>query len=109
MAKLNGWKRIGVIVSVVWILGAGIYTDKVVESSVIENASEQTLSCEAAHNWVGSGECDKRSTDYLANHNYDALTTAASVAFIPVPLGWGFVYLILYLVTWVKRGFVHPL
>jgi hypothetical protein len=108
MAKLDGWKRIGIIVSVVWILGAGIFTFNAVENSVIENASAQTLMCEEAHNRAGSAECDKRSTDYLANHNYDALIASALVAFIPVPLGWGFVYLILSLVAWVKRGFMRP-
>ena len=30
MARLSGWKRIGIIVSVVWILGAGIFTYNIV-------------------------------------------------------------------------------
>lgn len=109
MAKLDGWKRIGVIVSVVWILGSGIFTYNAVGNSVIKNAAAQTLMCEEANNMAGSTECDKRSTDYLTNHNYDPLRASTSVAFIPVPLGWGFAYLILFLAAWVKRGFTRPL
>ena len=109
MAKLNGWKRIGIIVSVVWILCADIYTYNAVENSVVENASAQTINCEKANGWIGSAECDKRSTDYLAAYKHDALMTSASAAFVPVPLVWGFVYLVLFFVAWVKRGFMFSL
>lgn len=34
----------------------------------------------------------------------DAQNTTAA-ALIPVPVGWGFVYFILFLIRWVKRGF----
>jgi len=107
MAKLNGWKRIGIIASVVWILGAGVYTFKVTNDADIKAASGLTLSCEEAHNWRGSDECDKRSTAYLAEVAPYEPIKAALVAFVPVPLGWGFVYLVLFLVRWVKRGFMR--
>lgn len=71
--KLNGWKRIGIIASVVWILGAGL-------TSLAE-------------------------LDYLAGTPSSDWSAAAFVTFAPVPLGWGFVYLVLFLVRWVKRGF----
>jgi hypothetical protein len=155
MIKLSGWKRIGIIGSVVWILGAGFYTLNVSDSD-IRFASSLTLSCEnslnqrlierqksisdtmqsyaktdtaptkqnlriweaqaawetqarqAAYNEreAGQPECDKRSTDYLAEVTTNKRIEAIPVALIPVSLGWGFVYLVLFLVRWVRHGFV---
>jgi hypothetical protein len=107
--KINGWKRIGIIASVVWILGAGAHTFNVVDNDLIKTASALTLSCEEAQNWRWSAECDKRSTDYLAESSYILWIDVAVVAFVPVPLGWGFTYLVLFLVRWVKRGSIRPI
>lgn len=109
--KLNGWKRIGIVTSVVWILGAGLYTYEAVSESDIKAAVSAALACE---NYIASGvttleECDKRKTDYLAETFPDEWREAAIVAFVPVPLGWGFVYLVLSLMRWIQRGFIRPL
>jgi hypothetical protein len=71
MVKLSGSKRIGIIASVVWILGASIYF----------------------YNAIAD---DSRKT---------ALIGSAILTFLSLALGWGFVYLIRFLVSWVKRGF----
>jgi hypothetical protein len=115
MMKLNGWKRIGIIASVVWILAAGVHT----YDSEIDRANDYItstfLNCES--NWVGTGDayekhidrCEKIENESLALALTSARLDGALVALIPVPLGWGFAYLILFLVRWVKRGFVRPL
>jgi hypothetical protein len=109
MVKLNGWKRIGIIASVVWILGAGVCTLKIIDDTRIATASGFTLDCEKAPDGSlrASAECDKLSTEYLAGTNYEPWVEAAVTAFVPVPLGWGFTYLALFLVRWVKRGFIR--
>jgi hypothetical protein len=108
--KLNGWKRIGIIASVVWMLGAGLYTFTATTDSEIKTASELTLSCESAHNWRGSDYCDKQSTDYLATNaaKWNPRIESAIVGIVPVPFAWGLAYLVLFLVRWVKRGFESP-
>jgi hypothetical protein len=53
----------------------------------------------------GSAKCDELSTEYLAKMRYDPWIEAALVAFVPVPLGWGFASLVLFLVRWTKHGF----
>ena len=103
--KLNGWKRIGIVASVVWVLGAGIRTLTDVQNTDIATASALTLSCEEANNGRWSVECDKRSTDYLAEVSRDEWIETATVAFVPVPVGWGFAYLVFFLVRWVRCGF----
>ncbi|HKV47096.1 MAG TPA: hypothetical protein VJN69_03310 [Candidatus Acidoferrales bacterium] len=105
--KLNGWKRLGVVASVVWIIGAGFYTLGNLSDEAVETASQLTLNCEAARNGQGSQECDQRATDYLDETTDSDRIEAAAVAFVPVPLGWGFAYLLLFIVVWIKRGFAQ--
>ena len=103
--KLNGWKRIGIVASVIWILAAGARTEGVESDAVVQAASALTISCEQAQNMRWSAECDARSTDYLAENLKYAWIDAAIVAFVPVPLGWGLAYLVLFLVRWIKLRF----
>lgn len=104
--NLNGWKRIGIVASVVWILGAGVHTLNVESEAVSQTAANLTLNCEQAHDVLRGTECDARGKDYIAENLSYARIDAAIVAFIPVPVGWGFISLILFLVRWIKRGFV---
>lgn len=104
--KLNKRQRIGVIVSVVWILGTGGYTQHRVMDEQIKMNVQMTLSCEEAQNMKSSRNCDYWITDpvRLTKQFHESWAYAAVVAFVPVPLGWGFVYLILWLTRWVMRG-----
>ena len=115
MVKLNGWKRIGIIASVVWILGAGLYTyDSQIENDSRSIASthiecDSNLAGKTGDAWEkGFDECDKRADDSLALTITNARLAAALVALVPVPPGWGFAYLVLFLVRWVKHGFMWP-
>jgi hypothetical protein len=107
MPKLNGWQRIGVVASVVWILGAGFYTLDAVQESDSKTAVAAALECEShiPQGITTLAECDKRMTDYEAETYSGEWADAAIVAFVPVPLAWGLAYLTLFLTRWIKRGF----
>jgi hypothetical protein len=116
VAHLSGWNRIGIIASVAWILGAGIYTYNFEMNNLFsEHSYKRWSSCTDVHpskDW--SSICDplRESTDEDEDLRRDTLASievSALVAFVPVPLGWGLVYLISLLVNWVKRGFREPL
>jgi hypothetical protein len=149
MMKLSGWKRIGIIASVIWILGAGAYT---YESEIDEASfpiSRAHVSCDSAAKaplprkppdfipdpgtvpadsfpvapppgytvdvpvppgavLAGSGDCHKQAEDSLRLAVKNARLDASLVALVPVPLGWGVTYLVLFLARWAKRGFAQP-
>jgi len=116
MTKLNGWKRIGIIASVVWILGAWIHAyDSEIDSdskriSSDHVACDSDLTGKTGDAWTAEfNECNKIANESLAEANTNDRLDAAFFAFVPVPLGWGFTYLVLFLVRWVKRGFIRPL
>lgn len=108
MVRLSGWKRIGIVVSVAWILGMGIYTFITVDDDPL---------------WLGYREAQamKGSPKWLLLHFHRAFESPGPyppavspwpetviVAFGTVLLGWGFAYFVLFLVRWVKRGFISP-
>ena len=104
---VNGvrWKRVGIIASVVWILGAGIYTLKVQDDADSKFVNDMTLSCIDAYNFQEPAleKCLKKGTDSVAERIPGERIEAAIVALVPVPLGWGFIYLVLFLVRWIRR------
>jgi hypothetical protein len=150
--KINGWKRVGIIASVVWMVSAGLYTlnalsdrdERSAESfySLCVNIRDEAITNQgkychdeaerSAKLWYDQcirtrkycapdprGDYSKCMTDYEATYpdhcsadhlkySLDALpserTEATVVAVVPVPFGWGFAYLVLFLVRWVKRG-----
>jgi hypothetical protein len=109
--KLNGWKRIGIVASTLWILGAGSYVLMISNNAAVHIGSQTTLECEGYYSPGGptwSSRCDQLGMDAMNRATDEGRLDAALVAFVPVPLGWGFVYLILFLVRWIKRGFVQP-
>ncbi|MGB9233158.1 MAG: hypothetical protein WCC04_02010 [Terriglobales bacterium] len=108
MLKLSGWKRAGIIASVVWILGAGFTTLVVANNRTMAFHRVLVEQCMAPPNDWGDTyrACLKDADDYSMKMLPSQRTEAALVAFVPVPFGWGFSYLVLFLVRWVKRGFV---
>jgi hypothetical protein len=116
VTKLNGWKRIGIIASVLWIPGAWVHTfDSETDRASASIASTQvacdsSLAGKTGDAWTkGFNECDRQADDSLALALANARLEATFVALVPVPLGWGFTYLVLFLVKWVKRGFGRSL
>jgi len=102
----------GIVASVVWILGAGAitYNSEMEWSSrwiaAAHVACDSRLTGDASFD-AGFAECNKLADDSLALAFSNARLKGAVVAFVPVPLGWGFAYLVLFLVRWVKRGFMQ--
>jgi hypothetical protein len=112
---MNGWKRIGIIVSVVWILGAGIYADdseidrasRFIASTHVQCDNDLTVYKDLNAGDAAFQRCNKTADDALALAINNARLDAAFVALVPVILGWPFIYLLLFVVRWVKRGFVQ--
>ena len=113
MAKkiLNKSKRIGIILSVIWVLGAGLHTfdsEMDVSSRIITDIHvrcDSYLAGKSGAAWDdGFNRCNQEADKFLMIDFRDAWLDAAIVAFGGVPLGWGFIYLILFLIRWVKRG-----
>ena len=100
------WKGIGVVASVVWILGGGIYTLKVTHDETVRAAVFMKHACLDIHNGQETADyrCDKFYKDTVEERRPGDRIGAAFVAFFPVLLGWGFIYLVLFLVRRITRA-----
>ena len=112
MGKLNGWKRLGIIASAVWILVAWVHTFDSETDRASNDIAANHVTCDGnlagktGDAWQdGFDECNRRADESLKQAMTGARGDAAIVAFVPVPLGWGLAYLVLFLVRWVRRGF----
>jgi hypothetical protein len=62
--KINGWQRIGIILSVIWIIGAGMYTLNWLSDKDIETAGFFYSQCASTRDEVSQAhrvECEKKS------------------------------------------------
>lgn len=101
--RLSGWKRIGIVVSVAWILGAGIYTYEKLINSDLNYFMVVINDCLDEHH--DANECTKQGYKYLDGARASDLMMASIVGIVPVPFAWGFAYLMLFTVRWIRRGF----
>jgi hypothetical protein len=102
--KINGWQRIGILVSVIWMVGAYFYTMDRVQTDDIQMAANVDEACIAAKQQEQK-VCDNEMYAEVIRALPREREEAAIVALVPVPLSWSFVYLTLFLLRWIKRGF----
>lgn len=113
--RLNGWQRLGVIASVCWAIGGGIWINSLLIDDMGAHVRDRYVSCLRAPHPEGPrappeatlGACHTAFLeDYptaIANHGlYAAIDTA-----ITIIIGWAAAYALLGLVRWVRRGFAQ--
>ena len=103
---MNGWKRIGIIASVVWMLGSFLFVLEQQEKEATAMAIIVDEACISA-NPSQQKPCDAAMSADVTRAIPEARKSAAFVALVPIPLAWGFMYLIIFLVRWVRRGFAR--
>ena len=101
---VNGWQRVGVVLSVLWAIGAAIY----IRSAQVQSAdslfkmefstclNEQGSTIEACSNTVSLQHAMDITADW---------PDVAFFAFAPVIAGWLVAYIALKTFRWVKTGF----
>ena len=105
--RINGWQRIGIVLSITWIIGAA-YVSRQQEMKTAENILNfQFNDCWQSKEYDFKTCSDKRGETWLilmkphwSNHAFYSLT--------PAVLGWLFVYMMLGIYRWVRRGFTNP-
>ena len=111
--RLNGWQRIGIVASVVWVIGGGFWGNTVglSQGDYVKLTLEQCLAARSIQpdgtiprdaDW---GPCyakfEKDWPEAVKDHWY----YAAAFAFIPIPLAWLVVWGMVSLARWIRAGF----
>ena len=101
--RLNGWQRIGLVLSVLWVLGAAIH-----ERNKQVNAADALFQLQYRI-CLGQADTMKNCGDtVLYQAAMDATASWSNVAFYafgPVIAGWLVVLITLRIYSWVADGF----
>jgi hypothetical protein len=107
--KLNGWQRVGIVASVVWFLGAYNYELSNSMTTLTRFAADDAERCYSPGGVFFESNvvpCDATMHAKVLEDLHEMRKEVAIVVAVWIPLAWGFAYLALFLVRWVRRGFV---
>jgi hypothetical protein len=118
MRRLNGWQRIGVVLTSLWLLFAALtiafaYTDNASDfvsvsdgtPAVCSGASDpsgHTITLEEAYGGCAPG---KEISPAIPSSKHLRLAPAGALLLLPPLFGWLLVYVAVAAVRWVARGF----
>jgi hypothetical protein len=102
--RLNGWQRIGIVLSILWIVGVLIYT--------WDSYRDMTARHDKLH-YSCLFSLDTKVTKETCDEVYDvSQMVTASVSqekllrgLAPIPIAWLLVYIVVWTVRWIRRGF----
>lgn len=109
--RLNGWQRLGIVVSICWIVGGGLWINGKVIDEMAHPVVSEYQSCLNTHS-AQSDDSTPADTDCSAKFDADfgpAVSNhwsySIALTFIPIPVAWLTVYGLIGLVKWIRAGF----
>jgi hypothetical protein len=104
--RINGWQRLGVVASVAWVLIGPLYFSNRAIDYAREMAASSYKICNDAPS-LSPEQCkrDYDSTYKMYADQYLGWTNLAIMAFGPIPFTWLLVYMVIWIVRWIKIGF----
>jgi hypothetical protein len=110
MLRLNGWQRIGIVLSVLWFVIGGLWINSLVLDSMGASAMAEHRRCLDAVTAVPNDSswdeaCGKKFRATYSTAVADHWTYAVVYTLIPIPIVWLLVYGVVVLVRWIGAGF----
>jgi hypothetical protein len=110
--KLNGWQRLGIIVSAIWLIAAPL-TAKIAMNINANKMLESDLhTCDLAYQGAMNAYKDVQNCkdrwmklDADASYRNIGLAGFGVIGIVPAMLGWLIAYGLIFLVRWVRQGF----
>jgi hypothetical protein len=108
-------ERIGIVLSIVWALGAGLYNYTAHLTRAEDMSSLDYRNCENAKETASEfpelknfdfGDCAAKAAqtyDYWSQWKWSG---AVLFALVPIPIAWLVVYGFLTVTRWIRRGFI---
>ena len=103
MGKLNMWQRLGVVLSVLWLAGMGIYS---FHHTIAGRETGMIADLKTCGDTFGSNY-SLCLDEYALGETFAykaAWKSAAIDGLIPIPIGWAAVLAAIWVCGWVRRG-----
>ena len=102
--RLGGWKRLGIVLSVVWAIGAFIYTRENQIDAADELFQMKSKLCFEEHG-APISRCFERYSLQDAMKDTASWADVAFFAIAPPLVGWLVLFLTVQAVGWIRNGF----
>jgi hypothetical protein len=111
----RAWQRVGILLSIVWALGAGLYNYKAHLTRAEDMSSRDYRNCvnakEAASEFpelknFDLGECTAEAAQTYEYWSQWKWSGAVLFALAPIPIAWLIVYGLRIVMRWIRRGFI---
>ena len=103
--KLNGWQRIGIIISLLWFISAYEYQTSEISDKAVKTAGTMMRMCLDSTNNYKVEDCFKEYNKYYLMESKYMYGNGLFMGIAPIPLAWLFVYLAIKVFAWVRQGF----
>jgi hypothetical protein len=95
--RLNGWRRIGIVFSVLWAIVFGLWGAENIVAN--EGELERCLVLQPANS--DEVNCRQLYAPQIIKTKYITL----AVALTPIPIAWLLIYIVIRTIRWIRRGF----
>jgi hypothetical protein len=103
--RLRGWTRVGIVLSVVWMLGVFLWaTHELVAASRVVDALYSKCVLLPNHDL---SSCDAMATDLRADARLNIFGRTLWLTVVLIPAAWVLVSGLVALCHWVRAGFQH--
>ena len=101
--RLNGWQRIGIVLSMLWAVLGGLWGSHVATQEALAIPLAHYKSCISQPDY-DDDECSAAFDEEYAVGVRGHWVFAAMAALIPIPVVWLLVYILVWTVRWMRRG-----
>ena len=106
MRKLSGWKRIGIVASVIWAVGGFLWVNYN-EPSRYNFILEGRSWCMSHPDYtMNAAQCDVEYTKMWNEATKNIWQEAVVFALVPIPFGWIIIGGLFGVARWIRTGFV---
>jgi hypothetical protein len=104
---LSGWQRIGIVISVIWVMSiSGVTTFEMLKGAPFGEFVFVDLAPDSSRQATTLVDpYDGKTHTYRPVRPVIKLGYTLTTAFVPILTGWLLVYLIAWTVRWVRKGF----
>jgi hypothetical protein len=102
--RLNGWQRIGIVLSIVWTLCVSMWFFQHVPGANDPGIASVYLQCISAPN-ANRGVCKARAEWFSEEARSEFRAGWSWAALAPIVVAWLLVYVVVWVVRWIRRDF----
>jgi hypothetical protein len=106
--RLNGWQRVGIVLSVLWALGVWVYMDAIGEQAAQKAMTDWNNVCterKLTQNELDLKSCIDTAVKLAEYKRADWSGVPLITALVPIPVVWLLVYIVVWTMRWIRRGF----